>query len=87
MKTSPNARRVVKVRVVALCLAILGVVVAEFAMGESLAAGIGQVTAPQVAGPQAPCMGISDLMLAARQAVKGQPGFGDSHVAFEGKTP
>ncbi len=66
MKTSSSARRVLKARVAALCIAILGVVVAEFAMGESLAARIGQVTAPQVAGPQAPCMGISDLMLVAR---------------------
>jgi hypothetical protein len=66
MKTNSFARRILRIRATVLCLAIVGLVVAEIGFGESLASRYGQYTASQTQAPQAPSVGISDLMAAAR---------------------
>ena len=65
MKTNPFARSILRIRVTVLCLAIVGLVVAEVGFGESLASRYGQYTAAQTAGPQAPNVSLGDLMAAA----------------------
>jgi hypothetical protein len=66
MKTNSAARWFVRIRVTVLCLAIVGLVGIAFSLGESLAARIGQTSAHQTEGLQAPSVSISDLMAAAR---------------------
>ena len=66
MKTNPSARYLVKIRVIMVCVALAAIVGLEFYMGTSLAARIGQTTARQNEGPQAPNVDISDLFAAAR---------------------
>ena len=66
MKTNPSARGIPKVRVTMLCLALAAIAVAEIRVGESLASRFGQVTASISTTPQAPNIGIVDLMAAAR---------------------
>ena len=63
MKTNSFARGILKIRVIALCLAIVGLAVVEVGLGESVAARYEQYTAAQA--PQAPNLGIGDLMAAA----------------------
>ena len=65
MKTSSFVRGILKNRAIVLCLAIVGLVVAEVGFGTSLAARYGQHTAAQTQSPQAPSMSIGDLMSAA----------------------
>jgi len=66
MKTNSFVRSVLRVRVTVLCLAIVGLVVAEVGFGQSLAARIGQTTTRQTGSPATPSVSISDLMAAAR---------------------
>ena len=66
MKTNGTARYLVRIRVIIVCAALAAIVGLEFSVSESLAARIGQTTAPQTDGPQAPNVSISDLMAAAR---------------------
>ncbi len=66
MKTNSFARSILRIRVTVLCLAIVGLVVAEIGFGETLAFRYGQYTAAQTQAPQAPNFSISDLMAAAR---------------------
>ena len=66
MKTNSFARSILRIRVTVLCLAIVGLVVAEVGLGQSLAARFGQYTAAQTQAQQAPILSIGDLMAAAR---------------------
>ena len=66
MKTNSFVRSILRIRVTVLCLAIVGLVVAEVGFGRSLAARIGQTTARQTDSPAAPSVSISDFMAAAR---------------------
>jgi hypothetical protein len=66
MKTNSAARYLVRIRVIMLCAALVAVVGLELAVSESLAARIGQTTSRQTDGPQAPSVGIADMMAAAR---------------------
>ena len=62
MKTNPFARGILRIRFIVFCLAIVGLVVAEVGLGESLAARFGQYTAVQTQTPQVPSLGVGDLM-------------------------
>jgi hypothetical protein len=66
MKTNSSARYLDRIRVTMVCAALVALVGLEFAVSESLAARIGQTTARQTDGPQAPSVGIADMMAAAR---------------------
>jgi hypothetical protein len=66
MKTNFVARGLVKIRGIAIRLALVGMVGVTFWLGESLAARVGQTTAPQTEGPQIPNANRADLMAAAR---------------------
>jgi uncharacterized membrane protein len=66
MKTNASGRYLVRIRAIMLCAALAAIVGLEVYLGESLAARMGHTTAPQTDGPQAPSVGISDLMAAAR---------------------
>jgi hypothetical protein len=66
MKTNSSAGYLVRIRVITVCAALAAIVGLEFSVSESLAARIGQTTARQTDGPQAPSVGISDLIAAAR---------------------
>ena len=66
MKTNRSARWIVRIRGIAICLALVGMVGVAFCLGESLAARVGQTTAPQTQGPQVPNVSLADLMAAAR---------------------
>jgi hypothetical protein len=65
MKTNAFARGILRIRVTVLCLAIVGLVVAEVGLGQSLAARFGQYTAAQTQTPQAPSVSLGELMSAA----------------------
>jgi hypothetical protein len=65
MKTNSFVRGILRVRVTVLCLAIVGLVVAEVGFGQSLAARFGQYTAAQPQSQQAPSLSLGDLMSAA----------------------
>ncbi len=62
MKTNPAARNGRKFRMALFCLAIVSLAGLEFRLGESLASRFGQDTTCRSESPQAPSMGISDLM-------------------------
>jgi hypothetical protein len=64
MKTNSLARSILRIRAIVLCLAIVGLAVAEVGFGESLAARFGQTTAAQTEAPQASSQGLGDLMAA-----------------------
>ena len=66
MKTNASARYLVRIRVIMVCAALAAIVGLELSLSESLAARIGQTTSRQNDGPQAPSVGIADLMAAAR---------------------
>jgi hypothetical protein len=66
MKTNSSARWLVRIRVIMVCAALAAIVGLEFAVSEALAAQIGQTTARQTDSPQAPNVGIADMMAAAR---------------------
>jgi hypothetical protein len=66
MKTNSFARGILRIRAIVLCLAIVGLVVAEVGFGQSLAARIGQMSVRQTDSPATPNVSISDLMVAAR---------------------
>jgi hypothetical protein len=66
MKTNPSARYLVRIQLIMVCAALAAIVGLEFYLSASLAARIGQTTARQNQGPQAPSGNLSDLMAAAR---------------------
>ena len=66
MKTNPSARRLVRVRVVSLWLAIAAIAGLGFSLSESLASRVGETTARQNASAPAPNVSLSDLMAAGR---------------------
>ena len=66
MKTNSWVRFTVRIRVVIFCAALAAIVGLELSVSESLAARIGQITARQTDSPQAPSVGIADMMAAAR---------------------
>jgi hypothetical protein len=65
MKTNSFVRGILRIRAILLCLAIVGLVVAEVGFGQSLAARFGQYTATQTQAQQAPSLSLGDLMSAA----------------------
>ena len=66
MKTNASGRDLVRIRAIMLCAALAAIVGLELAVSESLAARIGTITTRQTDGPQAPSVGIADMMAAAR---------------------
>ena len=66
MKTNSSARWIVRVRGIVMCLAFVGMVGGAFWLGESLAARVGQIAAPQTEYPPVPNASIADLMAAAQ---------------------
>ena len=65
MKTNPSARRILKIRGIVMCLALVGMVGIAFWLGQTLATRVGQTTPPQTEGPQAPNSSLADLLAAA----------------------
>jgi hypothetical protein len=65
MKTNSFPPGIIRIRVIALCLAIVGLAVAEVGFGAPLAGRYGQYTAAQSHAPQAPSLSIGDFMAAA----------------------
>ena len=65
MKTSSSARRLVRIRGIVTCLALVGMVGVAVGLGESLAARVGQTTVPQTESLQTPNASLADLMAAA----------------------
>ena len=65
MKTNRIARSILKIRLIVISLAIVGLAVAEVGLGGSIAARFGQYTAPQTQGPQVPSLSVGDFMAAA----------------------
>ena len=59
MKTNAYARNLLRIRVTALCLAIIGLAAVELRMGESLVARFGQTTAVRADGAQSPNVNLS----------------------------
>ncbi len=66
MKTKRYARRIGKLRIIGLCLAIATLVGIEVTVGDSLATRLGQAAARQTETPQAPNVDFSVLMAAMR---------------------
>ena len=66
MKTHSSARYLVRIRVMAIGVALAAIAAIEFGVSERLAAGIGQTTARLTDNSAAPNVSISDLMAAAR---------------------
>jgi hypothetical protein len=66
MKTNASARRILRIRVFLLCLALTLAVAAEFMLGESLVAGVGRATASQTDEVQAPNVSLGDVFNAIR---------------------
>ncbi len=66
MKTNRTARRIWKVRIILLSLAIVALAGIEVGAGQSLASRLGQVTASPRAYSQAPNFSLADVMAAMR---------------------
>ena len=66
MKTNSAARYLVRIRAIMVCAVLAAIVGLELSVSESLAARIGQTTSRPTDGPQAPSVGIADMMAAAR---------------------
>jgi hypothetical protein len=66
MKTTRAARRLVKTRFIAICLAIGAVCAIEIELALSVSSRIGQTTGVHAESAAFPTAGISDLMAAAR---------------------
>jgi hypothetical protein len=64
MKTNPFARGILKIRVILFCLAVVGMAGVGFNLGESLTLRLGQTTAPQTGGPQAPSVSLAEALAA-----------------------
>jgi hypothetical protein len=62
MKTSRSARRVRKLQITILCLAVAALAGVAFTMGDCLGARFGQATDHQTEGPQAPNVDLAALM-------------------------
>ena len=65
MKTNSFACSILRIRAIVLCLAIVGLVVIEVGLGESLASRYGQYSVVQTQSPQAPSLSLGDVMSAA----------------------
>ncbi len=66
MKTNPAARGILKIRFIALCLAVAGMAGLGFTLGSASAVRVGQATVAQNPGPQPPAMNLGELMAGAR---------------------
>jgi hypothetical protein len=66
MKTNRSARWIVRIRGIAICLALVGMVGVSFWSGAALAARVGQTTVAQTEVPQAPHGSLGDLVAAAQ---------------------
>jgi hypothetical protein len=64
MKANRSARWIVRIRGIAIRLALAGMVGVALFLGETLAARVGQTTASQIQGPQAPNGSLADLVAA-----------------------
>jgi hypothetical protein len=64
MKTNSFVRHIHRIRAIVLCLAIVGLVVAEVGFGQLLASRYGHYTAAQTQAQQAPSLSLGDLMSA-----------------------
>ena len=62
MKTNAIARSILRIRAIVLCLALVGLAVVEFGLGQSLAARYGQYNAGQTQAPPAPSLSIGEFM-------------------------
>jgi len=65
MKTNPFARCLVRIRVLLLCVSLVGILGLEFYLVPGFARRIGQVSESQMSGPVTPPMDLADLMAAA----------------------
>ena len=65
MKTNPIARSLLRVRFIAPCLAIVGLAVVEFGLGEYLVVRYGFFNVVPTQTQQASSLSIGDLMAAA----------------------
>ncbi len=66
MKTNRSARKVRKLQIGLICLALAGLAGLEFTLGETLAARFGQTSVRPADGLQAPNVSLSDVMSAMR---------------------
>ena len=62
MKTNSFARGILRIRAIVLCLAMVGLVGAEFCACKSLAVRYAQYAIAQTGGSQAPSVSLGDLM-------------------------
>jgi hypothetical protein len=65
MKTNPIARVILKIRVIVFCLAVVGMAVIGFSLGDSLTVQHGLNSTSQVGVPQAPNVSLAEAMDAA----------------------
>ena len=66
MKTSPIARGILRIRVIVLCLAVVGMAGVGFSLGDSLTVRYGLNSTSQIGSPQAPSLSLADAMAAVR---------------------
>ncbi|HEY9175045.1 MAG TPA: hypothetical protein VI136_22375 [Verrucomicrobiae bacterium] len=66
MKTNRAARIMLKVRFIAICVAVLGMAGVGAKMGKSSNVRWGQAATLQIQYPQPPSLSIGDLMVAVR---------------------
>jgi hypothetical protein len=65
MKRHRFARGILKIRVILVCLAVVGMAGVGFSLGASLTERLGQTPAPQTEVPQAPKGTLAEVMGAA----------------------
>jgi hypothetical protein len=66
MKTNSFARGILRIWVVVLCLAVVGMTGVGFSLGESLTVRYGLNNTSQIGGSQAPNVSLADAMAAVR---------------------
>jgi len=66
MKTNSFARGILRIRVIVLCLAVVGMAGVGFSLGDSLTVRYGLNSTSQIGGPQAPSLSLADAMAAVR---------------------
>lgn len=66
MKTNHSARRILRIRNIAICLALVGMVGAAFWIGEFLAKRVGQFPPTQTEVLQPPNASFANLIAAAQ---------------------
>ena len=66
MKTHSFARGILRIRVILVCLAVVGMTGVGFSLGESVTVRYGLNSTSQIGGPQAPNVSLADAMAAVR---------------------